>query len=99
MPLLSNMELRGMERGKEIGKKIGEEIGKEIGKEIGALQKARDYIKMVLKTRLGEMPLEIQQAVDQISVLSILDELLKLALTVNSVEELQQHLTKIQNEL
>ena len=83
-----------MERGKEIGKKIGEEIGKEIGKEIGALQKARDYIKMVLKTRLGEMPLEIQQAVDQISVLSILDELLKLALTVNSVEEFQEHLPK-----
>ncbi|GCL47596.1 hypothetical protein NIES3787_33040 [Microcystis aeruginosa NIES-3787] len=30
MPLVSNMELRGMER------------GKEIGKEIGALQKSRD---------------------------------------------------------
>jgi hypothetical protein len=40
--------------------------------------------------RLGEMPMEIQQAVDKISVLSILDELLKSALTVNSFDELRQ---------
>jgi hypothetical protein len=78
MPLISNMELRGIER------------GKEIGKEIGALENARDYIKMVLKTRLGDIPIEIEQAVDKISVLSILDELLKSALTVNSFDELRQ---------
>ncbi|MFM7715223.1 MAG: hypothetical protein ACKO7A_21690, partial [Microcystis sp.] len=86
MPLMSNMELRGIERGKEIGKEIGEEIGKEIG----ALENARNYIKTVLKTRLGDIPIDIEQAVDKISVLSILDELLKLALTVNSFDELQQ---------
>ncbi len=78
MPLVSNMELRGIER------------GKEIGKEIGALEKARNYIKTVLKTRLGDIPIEIEQAVDKISVLSILDELLKSALTVNSFDELHQ---------
>ena len=78
MPLMSNMELRGMER------------GKEIGKEIGALENARNYVKTVLKTRLGDIPIEIEQAVDKISVLSILDELLKSALTVNSFDELQQ---------
>ncbi len=48
MPLMSNMELRGIERGKEIGKEIGElrgiERGKEIGKEIGALENARDFV-------------------------------------------------------
>ena len=80
MPLMSNMELRGMER------------GKEIGKEIGALENARNYVKTVLKTRLGDIPIEIEQAVDKISVLSILDELLKSALTVNSFDELQQFL-------
>ena len=74
MPLMSNMELRGIERGKEIG----------------ALEKARNYIKTVLKTRLGDIPIEIEQAVDKISVLSILDELLKSALTVNSFDELHQ---------
>ena len=56
-----------------------------------------DYIKMVLKTRLGEMPMEIKQAVNQISSLSILDELLELALIVNSVEEFQQHLLRIED--
>jgi hypothetical protein len=82
MPLLSNMELRGIERGKEIG----------------ALQKARDYVKMVLKMRLREIPWEIQQSVDEISVLSILDELLKSALTVNSLEEFKQSLEQLQSE-
>ena len=82
MPLVSNMELRGIERGKE--------FGKEIGKEIGALENARNYVKTVLKTRLGDIPIEIEQAVDKISVLSILDELLKSALTVNSFDELHQ---------
>jgi hypothetical protein len=74
MPLMSNMELRGIERGKEIG----------------ALEKARNYIKTVLKTRLGDIPIDIEQAVDKIAVLSILDELLKSALTVNSFDELHQ---------
>ena len=78
MPLVSNMDLRGIEQ------------GKEIGKEIGALENARNYIKTVLKTRLGDIPIEIEQAVDKISVLSILDELLKSALTVNSFDELHQ---------
>jgi hypothetical protein len=78
MPLVSNMELRGIER------------GKEIGKEIGALENARNYVKTVLKMRLGDIPIEIEQAVDKISVLSILDELLKSALTVNSFDELHQ---------
>ncbi len=78
MPLMSNMELRGIER------------GKEIGKEIGALENARNYVKTVLKMRLGDIPIEIEQAVDKISVLSILDELLKSALTVNSFDELHQ---------
>ncbi|MEB3189418.1 MAG: hypothetical protein VKL42_03645 [Snowella sp.] len=78
MPLLSNMELRGMER------------GKEIGKEIGALQKARDYIKAVLRVRLGEVPLEIETYLTQISDLSILDKLLILAATTNSFEAFRQ---------
>ncbi|AKE63113.1 hypothetical protein MYAER_0753 [Microcystis aeruginosa NIES-2549] len=44
MPLMSNMELRGIEQ------------GKEIGKEIGALENARDFVKTVLQARLGEVP-------------------------------------------
>ena len=78
MPLLSNMELRGLER------------GKEIGKEIGALQNARDYIKAVLRVRLGEIPLEIETYLMQISDLSVLDKLLIFAATTNSFEDFKQ---------
>jgi hypothetical protein len=74
MPLLSNMEIRGMERGKEIG----------------ALQNARDYIKAVLRVRLGKIPLEIETYLMQISDLSILDKLLILAATTNSFEDFKQ---------
>jgi hypothetical protein len=74
MPLLSNMELRGMERGKEIG----------------ALQKARDYIKAVLQVRLGEIPLEIETYLMRISDLSVLDKLLIFAATTNSFEDFKQ---------
>ena len=74
MPLLSNMELRGIERGKEIG----------------ALQNARDYIKAVLRVRLGEIPLEIETYLMQISNLSVLDKLLIFAATTNSFEDFKQ---------
>ena len=80
MPLLSNMELRGIERGKEIG----------------ALQNARDYIKAVLLVRLGELTLEIETYLMGISDLSVLDELLKLAVTVDSLEDFRQSVGRIQ---
>ena len=99
MPLMSNMELRGIERGKEIGKEIGElrgiERGKEIGKEIGALENARDFVKTVLQARLGEVPLDVEQYLNKVSVLSTLQELLKLAATANSLAEFKQSLAKI----
>jgi hypothetical protein len=87
MTLLSNRSLRGMER------------GKEIGKEIGALQNARDYIKAVLRVRLGELTLEIETYLMGISDLSVLDELLKLAVTVDSLEDFQQSIGRIQAQL
>jgi hypothetical protein len=100
MPLMSNMELRGIERGKEIGKEIGElrgiERGKEIGKEIGALENARDFVKTVLQARLGEVPLDVEQYLNKVSVLSTLQELLKLAATANSLAEFKQFLARIQ---
>ena len=100
MPLLSNMELRGIERGKEIGEKIGKEIGekigKEIGQEIGALQKSRDAIKTVLSVRIGEISPEIQETIGKITNLALLEEILKLAAITNSLEEFKQSLAKIQ---
>jgi hypothetical protein len=84
MPLISNMELRGIER------------GKEIGKEIGALQKSRDAIKTVLTVRFGQISSEIEEMIDKITNLALLKELLKLAATANSLAEFKQSLARIQ---
>ncbi|GCA96193.1 hypothetical protein MAE30S32_48450, partial [Microcystis aeruginosa 11-30S32] len=85
MPLMSNMELRGMER------------GKEIGKEIGALEKSRDDIKTVLTVRFGQIYSEIEEIIGKITNPTILEELLKLAATANSLAEFKQSLAKIQS--
>ncbi|QNP28330.1 hypothetical protein [Cylindrospermopsis curvispora] len=79
MPLLTNMESRGI----------------ETGKEIGILKNARDYVKLVLRTRLGDIPEKMEQAVDKILVLSILDELLKVAIKVDCFEDFHQSLVKL----
>ena len=79
MPLLSNMELRGIERGKEIG----------------ALQKARDDIKTILSLRFGAISSDVQDFLDQSSDLTLLEEILKLAVTVNSLEDFKQSLPPV----
>jgi hypothetical protein len=81
MPLVSNMELRGIEQGKEIG----------------ALENARDFVKTVLQARLGEVPLDVEQYLNKVSVLSTLQEIVKLAATANSLAEFKQSLAKINN--
>ena len=72
MPLLSNMELRGVE--------------------IGALRKAQDDIKTVLQIRLGQVPSDIEEALNNLSDLSLLEEMLKSAVIVNSFDEFKQSL-------
>ena len=96
MPLVSNMELRGRKIGEEIGELRGIERGKEIGKEIGALENARDFVKTVLQARLGEVPLDVEQYLNKVSILSTLQEIVKLAATANSLEEFKQSLARIQ---
>ena len=86
MPLMSNMELRGIER------------GKEIGKEIGALENARDFVKKVLENRLGDIPGDIGQCLNDASVISVLEEMLKAALIVNSFEECRKSFSIIINK-
>ena len=95
MPLVSNMELRGIERGKEIGKEIGELRGMERGKEIGALEKSRDAIKTVLTVRFGQISSEIEEIIGKMTNPTILEELLKLAATANSLAEFKQSLARI----
>ncbi|MFN9733157.1 MAG: hypothetical protein ACK544_03980, partial [Microcystis sp.] len=80
MPLISNMELRGIERGKEIG----------------ALENSRDDIRTVLTVRFGQISSEIEEIIGKITNPTILEELLKLAATANSLAEFKQSLAKIQ---
>ncbi|MFM7578290.1 MAG: hypothetical protein ACKO5Q_15295, partial [Microcystaceae cyanobacterium] len=87
IPLLSNRSLRGMER------------GKEIGKEIGALQKARSDIQRVLQIHLGKIPSPLESSLSLISDVSLLDELLTLAVTVDSLEVFQESLERGQSSL
>jgi hypothetical protein len=77
MPLLSNMELRGME--------------------IGALQNRHYDIKTVLTVRFGEISSEFQEMIGKITDLALLEEILKLAVTANSLEEFKQSLARIQS--
>ena len=95
MPLMSNMELRGRKIGEEIGELRGMERGKEIGKEIGALQKSRDAIKTVLTVRFGQISSEIEEIIGKMTNPTILEELLKLAATANSLAEFKQSFAKI----
>jgi hypothetical protein len=81
MPLMSNMELRGIERGKEIG----------------VLEKSRDAIKTVLTVRFGQISSEIEEIIGKMTNPTILEELLKLAATANSLAEFKQSLAKIQS--
>ena len=74
MPLLSNMELKGVERDKEIG----------------SLEKARQAVKRVLEIRCGEVFSEVGAALVQVSNVLVLDELLKLAVTANCLEDFKQ---------
>jgi hypothetical protein len=65
------------------------------GRKIGALENSRDDIKTVLTVRFGEISSEIEEIIDKITNLTILEELLQLAVTANSLQEFKQSLTRI----
>jgi hypothetical protein len=87
MLLLSNRSLCGIER------------GKEIGKEIGALQNSRTAIKTVLQARLGSVTSDVENSLSEISDLSILNQILTIAATVNSLEDFRRSIGGIQSQL
>jgi hypothetical protein len=87
MLLLSNRSLCGIER------------GKEIGKEIGALQNSRTAIKTVLQARLGSVTSDVENSLSEISDLSILNQILTIAATVNSLEDFRRSIGGIQAQL
>ncbi|MEE6161006.1 hypothetical protein U9R62_06510 [Cylindrospermopsis raciborskii DSH] len=58
------------------------------------IRKAHDYVKLVLKPDC-DIPETIAKEVDTISVLPLLDELLKLAIKVDLLEDFHQSLLKL----
>jgi hypothetical protein len=70
VPLLSNMEIRGMEK--------------------GTRQTGRESVIIVLRSRLGEVPTEITNSLNNIEDSSLLKQLLEKAVTANSFVEFQQ---------
>ncbi|MFM7441631.1 MAG: hypothetical protein ACKO2V_24040, partial [Snowella sp.] len=73
MPLLSNMEIRGMER------------------------TARTAIRTVLQARLGNVTSDMENFLNKISDLSVLEQILSIAATVNSPDDFWQSLEGIRS--
>ncbi|MFM7440430.1 MAG: hypothetical protein ACKO2V_17840, partial [Snowella sp.] len=65
---------------------------------IGALENARNFVKKVLENRLGEIPEDIEQCLNDTSVISVLEEMLTAALTVNSFEECRNSFSILANK-
>jgi hypothetical protein len=82
MPLLSRMELRAMQRGVEQG----------------ALQTARESVLEVLEIRFEVVPPELIEAIDEIEDTSVLKQLLRQAIALDSLEEFQQLLSQREAE-
>ncbi len=78
MPLLSRMELRGLERGRIEG----------------SLRNARESVIVVLRTRFAEVPSETIEAINGIEDISQLKELLIQAIAINDLADFQQLLSQ-----
>jgi len=74
MPVLSRMELRGLEKAEQRGKLLA----------------TRESVIDVLETRFEEVPQTIKEAVNQIEEVARLKQLLKQAIAVASLMEFEQ---------
>jgi len=74
MPVLSHMEIRGMQR--------------------GIVQTARESVLEVLTVRFEVVPPEVIDTINQIEDVSVLKQLLREAIAINSMVEFQQLLSQ-----
>ena len=93
MPLLSNMERRGMEKGIEEGM----EKGIEKGIEKGTRQNLRENIIGILAKRFGTLPNELVEAINKLEDIPQLKQLVLETVSVNSVVEFEQLIQREQN--
>ncbi|NET62502.1 MAG: hypothetical protein F6K47_42325 [Symploca sp. SIO2E6] len=78
MPLLSHMEIRGMQRGIEKG----------------TVQNARESVLEVLEVRFEVVPPEVIDTINQIEDVSVLKQLHRQAITISSMVDFQQLLSQ-----
>jgi hypothetical protein len=98
MPYVTSVERVGQKRGEKIGeergKQIGEKRGKKIGEKIGILNRSREAVLEILKTRFGRIPASLSSTVNGLEDLSILKDLLKEAVTTASIEAFEATLKR-----
>ena len=80
---------------KQEGLEEGRAEGIEQGIEQGILRMGRDSVIEVLETRFGELPISLVEAVNKIEEQAVLKDLLKRAITIESVTEFQQVLQEM----
>ena len=85
MPLLSNLELRAIER----GKKQGKQEGLQIGKQEGIKENLKDNIMQILQKRFTNVPARVSEAITSIDDVAELRRLHLETISVNSVAEFQ----------
>jgi hypothetical protein len=90
MPYVTSVERVGQKR----GEKIGEERGKQIGEKRGILNRSREAVLEILKTRFGRIPASLSSAVNGLDDPSILKNLLKEAVTTASIEAFEATLKR-----
>jgi hypothetical protein len=87
MPLMSNIEEKALVRGTE--------KGKQEGKQEGVLETERNAVIKVLKVRFKSEVKSVNDKINQITDLSLLEQLLELAVTTNSLTEFEEYLQQI----
>ncbi len=90
MPYITSIERLGIERGIKQGIEQGIKQGIEQGIEQESLRSKRESIIEVLEIRFAEIPSELTAVINGIEDFELLKQLHKRAVTVASVEELQQ---------
>jgi hypothetical protein len=61
-----------------------------LAKQEGKLEKAREDVVKILKTRFGEVPEQIASLINTMNDLPMLERFFTSAITINSIEEFQQ---------
>lgn len=102
MPILAPIEKMAMEKGREEGIQIGEQIGEQRGEQKGiqkgeqkgSLKEAQATILDILGVKFGEIPASLTKSINRLEDISLLRELRKQAIIVDSLKEFKEIMKK-----